>query len=120
VPLASLVVEAADHEEATEVVQAKEANDKVDTTPLLAFPNPFNPRTRIRLYLPAAGAAELALYDIRGRRVSTLLDEHLARGEHFVTWEGTDGNDRAVASGVYFLQAKLPDAVHRLRLVLVR
>lgn len=62
-----------------------------------AFPNPFNPTTTIRFNIPANAHVELSVYNVRGRSVATLVDEHLQVGEHTVTW--TAGG---CASGVYF------------------
>lgn len=64
-------------------------------------PNPFNPGTTIRIALPAAGRAVLAIHDVRGRLVRTLHDGVLPAGEHEVRWNGVDRAGRRVASGVY-------------------
>ena len=66
-------------------------------------PNPFNPTTVIRVMVPASGGhAVLAVYDVAGRRVRTLLAGRLSAGEHRVSWNGRDDAGRRVASGVYF------------------
>lgn len=70
-------------------------------------PNPFNPSTRVRFEIPAGGArsVDLAVYDLRGRRVQTLVGgESLPAGEHTRFWHGRDDSGRAVASGGYFLR----------------
>ncbi|MBN2172082.1 MAG: T9SS type A sorting domain-containing protein [Candidatus Krumholzibacteriota bacterium] len=69
-----------------------------------SYPNPFNPLTTIGFTLPAAGPVELAVYDVAGRRVATLVDRPLAAGAHRETWGGTDDSGRRVASGVYLLR----------------
>ncbi|MBN2170079.1 MAG: T9SS type A sorting domain-containing protein [Candidatus Krumholzibacteriota bacterium] len=69
---------------------------------LSCFPNPFNPKAAIRFDLPAAGPAELAVYDVRGRRVRTLFQGELVAGTHEATWDGRDDGGRALASGIYF------------------
>jgi len=63
------------------------------------YPNPFNPETMIRFTLPEAGQATLQVYDITGRRVATLVDGFLARGEHQVRFDALDV--RGISSGVY-------------------
>ena len=77
---------------------------RVVPSPLLhpASPNPFNPRTTLRFELPTGvHRAELSLFDVRGRRVRTLLDgEAPERGE--VVWDGRDDGGSEVASGSYF------------------
>lgn len=64
-------------------------------------PNPFNPRTTLRVVMPTAGVAELALFDARGRRVATLLRGWLAEGTHALQWDGRDTTGDPAASGVY-------------------
>jgi len=72
------------------------------TRSLTAWPNPFNPSTTVAFSLPRAGQTELAVYNIRGQRVRTLLNARLAAGEHTAVWNGRDDTGRAVGSGVYF------------------
>jgi hypothetical protein len=66
------------------------------------LPNPFNPRTVIAFAMPEAGEVSLVVYDLRGRRVATLIDgESLSAGPQSRMWEGTDASGRPVAAGVY-------------------
>ena len=66
-------------------------------------PNPFNPETRLSFSLPTAGKASLAIYNLKGQRVATLLDkEELPAGKHSLLWNGRDQQGSPVASGVYF------------------
>lgn len=73
-------------------------------TPTLARnrPNPFNPSTTIGFSLPAGSVAELAVFDLSGRRVRTVLDGALAGGDHRVWWDGRNDDGKPVPSGVYF------------------
>ncbi|MCB1183784.1 immune inhibitor A [bacterium] len=85
-----------------------------------AWPNPFNPRATLRYAVPRAGAVELAVYDLQGRRVRTLVAANRAAGEHSTTWDGTDAAGRRVPSGVYFARLRADgghEAVTRLSLI---
>jgi subtilisin-like proprotein convertase family protein len=66
------------------------------------FPNPFNPQTKIGFDLPVATQVDLAVYDVSGRRVTTLVADMMPAGRHFALWDGTDDTGRSVSSGVYF------------------
>jgi hypothetical protein len=82
-------------------------------------PNPFNPRTRIAFELAERQHASLAIFDVRGRRVRTLVSETLDAGPHWRDWDGTDGAGRHVASGVYLyrLTTRAQSATHRMLLL---
>lgn len=83
-------------------------------------PNPFNPRTEIRLTLGEDVRARVAVYDLAGRHVATLADRGYAAGEHSVIWEGKDATGRAVSSGVYFVMVDLGGEVQQHKVALVR
>jgi hypothetical protein len=69
------------------------------------YPNPFNPSTTIAFDLPGTAVIKkrvsLIVYDIRGRRVRTLLDSDLEPGSHKIHWDGRDNRGQLVASGIY-------------------
>jgi M6 family metalloprotease-like protein len=64
-------------------------------------PNPFNPRTSIRFYLPQRGPIVLEIYDVRGALVRRLSSGDFASGPHVVDWDGSDAHGQPVASGMY-------------------
>lgn len=66
------------------------------------YPNPFNPMTNISYSLNRAGHVELVVYNVLGRKVVTLVDEHQPAGPHTVTWNGIDAQGNNVAGGIYF------------------
>lgn len=73
-----------------------------DKTILYAnYPNPFNPETRIAFYLAEETKVKLEIYNIRGQLIRTLMNEIRPAGEGYVVWDGTDEENRGVASGVY-------------------
>jgi hypothetical protein len=87
---------------------------------LFASPNPFNPKTTIELYLPAAGTGDVKIFDIRGYLVSTLYGGPLARGLNTFTWEGHSDSGKAVASGVYLVSVRTDDHELTRKLLLVK
>lgn len=84
------------------------------------YPNPFNPTTVIRFMLPQAGHATLAVYDILGHRVRTLVDGLQPAGERNVTWDGRDDRGAAVASGIYFYRLASAGQTQTRKLTLMR
>ncbi|RKZ19217.1 hypothetical protein DRQ50_02555 [bacterium] len=70
------------------------------------YPNPFNPSTSVRLYVPRDGQLRLDVYDVQGRRVRTLHAGAISQGWHTMTWDGRDETGRTQASGMYFMRAQ--------------
>ena len=60
------------------------------------YPNPFNPQTNITFEIKDAGLATLKVYDVLGREVATLVDEHLVAGKYTATFTASD-----LSSGTY-------------------
>lgn len=75
------------------------------------YPNPFNPTTSIEFALPAAIDVRIVVYDIAGREIATLVNDHLSAGFHSVRWNGRNNNNISVASGVYIYQLKAGNRV---------
>lgn len=66
------------------------------------YPNPFNPSTNIRFYLPRAGEVTLTVYNTLGQKVRTLANQRFESGDHVIQWNGENSVGQRVASGVYF------------------
>ena len=68
------------------------------------YPNPFNPKTSFSFTLNTMERVTLAVFDVRGHRVATVLDSVLPAGEYSqqYTWNGTDSRGARVNSGTYF------------------
>ncbi len=87
---------------------------------LRAHPNPFNPRTDLSFALARPDRVRLAVYDLSGRLVATLLDADLPAGPQLVPWDGRDAHGRAVASGAYVARLATPSRSTSTKLVLLR
>lgn len=84
-------------------------------------PNPFNPRTQLRAEVTRAGAARLAVFDLAGRLVRTLVDEPMrAAGPLDATWDGRDDHGRACPSGRYVARLTCAGGDDATGLTLVR
>lgn len=67
-------------------------------------PNPFNPQTRISFDIPEGETQRVSLkvYDVRGKLLTTLVDEVKGAGSYTVLWDGTDQRGRKLGTGIYF------------------
>jgi len=84
------------------------------------FPNPFNPETEIKFYLPRRSPVKIAIVDPLGRLVRVLIDGILEAGEHRTRWNGKNQNDAALASGIYFVKMNSQNFSAVRKLLLVR
>jgi hypothetical protein len=83
-------------------------------------PNPSAGNATIVLALRHPTRAEVAVFDVRGALVATLLEGEVEGGMHTLTWDGRDGTGRAAAPGVYFVRAGAAGDTRTVRLVRVR
>lgn len=84
------------------------------------YPNPFNPTTVIPFDLPEAVHVKLAVYDMLGRRLVTLVDGVMPAGSHTATWEATNANGQAVPSGMYLYRLETDQESYTRRMLLVK
>jgi FlgD Ig-like domain len=87
---------------------------------LNAAPNPFGEATSVRWQLSGAAHVRVDVFDVRGRRVTTLLDESRPSGAGEVRWTGRDHRGTAVAGGVYFVRVQARGETMTRRVVRVR
>lgn len=69
------------------------------------YPNPFNPETKIDFELPAEGNVNVKIYDVSGKLISSLVNEHKSAGYYSV-----DFNAGNLSSGVYFYRMEYNSA----------
>jgi hypothetical protein len=84
------------------------------------YPNPFARETRIEYQLADRRRVTLAVFNVLGQRVRTLVDEPQDAGGHAVTWEGENRYGRPVGSGVYFVRLTAGSTTKTRKMVLVR
>jgi len=87
---------------------------------LAARPNPFRASTTIRFAAARSGRAEIAVFDLLGRRQRTLLDGDVPAGEREVIWDGRDDTGAQAPAGVYLCRVRTDDIVQTRRMILVR
>ena len=85
-----------------------------------AYPNPFNPMTRLTYRLAGQAPVFLRIHDLRGRVVRTLVDAVQPAGPHEVTWDGRDQLGSTVPSGVYLAQLRAGATLASRKLMLAR
>ena len=84
------------------------------------YPNPFNPETAIRYQLTVNSDVQLAIYDLLGQQVKTLVSESQPAGSYEIQWNGTGQSGKNVASGVYLYRLETAGFSATRKLVLMR
>lgn len=75
--------------------------------PLAVVPSIVRDRCNIRYTLPAAGPADLSIYDAAGRKVRQLIAGNQRAGTHHIYWNGGDAQGQRLAPGIYFCRLDL-------------
>lgn len=86
------------------VQSTNESNEKENTQILNVrnYPNPSNPSTTIRFSLTEAQNVSVEIFNVKGQKVKTLVNQMLSKGTHGLVWNGTSDEQNTVSTGVYF------------------
>ena len=79
------------------------------------YPNPFNPSTTIKFDLPNDGLVQLEIFDILGRRITTLVNEYKNAGSYEQQFDASN-----LASGVYVYKLQAGDFVSSKKMILLK
>jgi len=84
------------------------------------YPNPFNPTTMINYSINNNSKISLNIYNIKGQKVKSLVDEIIESGYHTVTWNGKDDNNKSVSSGIYLYKLKTDNFEKTKKMILLK
>lgn len=78
-------------------------------------PNPFNPTTTIRFFIPERSKVDLRIFDLLGREIIKLMDDELEQGEHSVLLDAHN-----LSSGIYFYRMVTHEFISTKKLLLLK
>ena len=84
------------------------------------YPNPFRQSTMIPFALGEKTKVDIAVYNILGQRVKTLIQATLSSGTYNVEWNGTDKNGKYMMSGIYYIKMVAGGQVYVKTVELIR
>lgn len=79
------------------------------------YPNPFNPGTNLGFRIANFGLVTLKVYDIQGKEIRTIVNEHLQAGNYEYTFNGS-----GLPSGVYFYKLEAGEFTQTKRMLLLK
>jgi len=86
---------------------------------LTNYPNPFNPATTIKFSISEDSKIDLSVYNVKGQKLKSLIQNELEGGSHQVTWQGKDSTGKSVTSGVYFYKIDVNGETKGLKKILL-
>jgi len=84
------------------------------------FPNPFNPETRIAYQISSDDYVTLAIFDLLGRKIKTLVSKEQSAGSYKVTWDGTDELGNSVPTGIYLYTLSTENFTSGKKMILLK
>ena len=84
------------------------------------YPNPFNPETTISYNLSVESNLRVDIYNIKGQRIKTLVNDFKLPGSYTVVWDGIDENGKNISSGIYFYRMETVDFIQTKKMVLMK
>jgi len=91
-----------------------------NTYSLHCYPNPFNPTTSIEFSIPNDAKATISVFNLLGRKVSTLLAGNRNAGVYRISWDGRDDSGAQLPAGVYLCRMQAGEFMKTIKMVLVR
>lgn len=85
-----------------------------------AYPNPFNPTTRLSYTLPYSTHVKLAVYDLMGREVEMLVNDFQEAGNYSFTWNATAVTGKQLSSGIYLARIQAGSFSKTVKLLLMK
>ena len=101
------------HESEPSNVESIDHTSSIENTTIIVsklignYPNPFNPETMISYQLQNKCELELTIYNLKGQKVKTLVNQQRDAGFYSIIWNGNDDSGKVVSSGVYFYELNI-------------
>lgn len=67
-------------------------------------PNPFQNQTKIKFSIESPTQVKIEIFNILGQKIRTLIDANFEKGIYSRSWNGKDGSNTPVSSGIYFVK----------------
>ena len=85
-----------------------------------AYPNPFNPQTKLKYSIPEDDYVKLDVYNLSGEKVHTIVDAYQSAGDYSVVWDVNNSGNKNLATGMYIANLKTKHFHKSIRLLYVK
>ena len=85
-----------------------------------AYPNPFNPTTRIRYGISTQTSVSIVIYDMTGRLISDYKIGEKTPGWYEFTWQGTNSHGQQVSTGIYLVTMRTEDHFQKQKVTFLK
>lgn len=92
----------------------------VPVAKLNVFPNPFNPLTRIAVFVPAQQNGQCSIYNARGELVYEFASQSFNEGWNYLSWNGADASGQPCGSGIYLIRVSGNNLALQSKVVLMK
>ena len=69
---------------------------------IVNYPNPFNPKTQLSIFVETTGNYQVKIFNINGEEVAIIFNGLLSKGEFQLNWNGLSNYGQSLSSGIYF------------------
>ncbi len=105
-------------------VYPKENNNQVIRKSIInnvnSYPNPFNPTTTIKFSLTEESNVIVDLFNVKGQKIKTLVNQRMAMGTHGIVWNGDNQNGIRVGNGLYFFKIQSGNDIKTGKLLMLK
>jgi len=84
------------------------------------YPNPFNPTTTIAFDLKQDDQVMIDIFNVKGQKVRTLINDFMKKGQHSVQWNGKDDQGKMAGSGIYFYSMRSGKYTSTRKMILMK
>lgn len=84
------------------------------------YPNPFNSKTLIRFHISETDRVSLCVFNMKGERIRTLVDEIKPPGVYQAVWDDMSYNEREVSAGTYVVVLRSGNRVQKMKMVFMK
>lgn len=85
-----------------------------------AYPNPFNPTTRVNLQIPNAGEVEINIYDVLGRKVMFHTQNYSSPGTYTFHWNPRNVSGDALSTGTYIMMVTFNNKIQTQKITFLK